>query len=410
MMLENKFTASNGVEITYKQKKNKFDFKHLIFVFSGFLNKTPGNYDFINAMNDCPAEVIWINDSFDNMYTYYLCVNMDFKIEEAIKEFMMQKIQERNLSYSQVTTTGYSKGGSAALYYGLSMGIKNIVTTVPQMKIGSYVANNWKEVASHMMGEDYQNAHINYLDKLLVKTLKQEKDFNRNIYLLTSESDIQYNTEIRPYLEDLAKYDNFNLMKSFSVFVREHNQVTSHHTALLLSIYYALASEAVPRFNQGEVNFFGSLPSPKPSSNNTETFVDLRIFGLKEKTIFIEGVAIIRGIHLQEYSDVNYYLIFTEKGSKKEYVKPLAKTNKASLTRELFDGNFVIYDKGWFTTYQHKGIDITDIPKGNYQLSINIITKKQNIKTLIHSRKNIKESNENIIFESNSTEATLMIQ
>lgn len=92
-MLENKFTASNGVEITYKQKKNKFDFKHLIFVFSGFLNKTPGNYDFINAMSDCPAEVIWINDSFDNMYTYYLCVNMDFKIEEAIKEFMMQKFK-----------------------------------------------------------------------------------------------------------------------------------------------------------------------------------------------------------------------------------------------------------------------------------------------------------------------------
>lgn len=409
-MLENKFTASNGVEVTYKQKKNKFDFKHLIFVFSGFLNKTPGNYDFINAMSDCPAEVIWINDSFDNMYTYYLCVNMDFKIEEAIKEFMMQKIQERNLSYSQVTTTGYSKGGSAALYYGLSMGIKNIVTTVPQMKIGSYVANNWKDVASHMMGKNYQNAHINYLDKSIVKLLKQEKDFNRNIYLLTSEADIQYNSEIKPYLEDFAKYDNFNLMKSFSVFVREHNQVTSHHTALLLSIYYALASEATPRFNQGEVNFFGSQPCPKPDSNSKETFVDLRTFGLKENTIFVEGVAIIRGTHLQEYSDVDYHLIFTEKNSKKEYIKPLAKTHKPHLTRELFDGSFVVYDKGWFTTYQYKGINISDIPKGTYQLSININTKNNNIRAPIQSMKNIKENIENIHFECNKTEATLMIK
>ncbi|WP_114890519.1 hypothetical protein [Haemophilus influenzae] len=409
-MLENKFTASNGVEITYKQKKNKFDFKHLIFVFSGFLNKTPGNYDFINAMSDCPAEVIWINDSFDNMYTYYLCVNMDFKIEEAIKEFMMQKIQERNLSYSQVTTTGYSKGGSAALYYGLSMGIKNIVTTVPQMKIGSYVANNWKDVASHMMGKNYQNAHINYLDKSIVKLLKQEKDFNRNIYLLTSEADIQYNSEIKPYLEDFSKYDNFNLIKSFSVFVREHNQVTSHHTALLLSIYYALASEAVPRFNQGEVNFFGSQPCPKPDSNSKETFVDLRTFGLKEKTIFVEGVAIIRGTHLQEYSDVDYHLIFTEKNSKKEYIKPLAKTHKPHLTRELFDGNFVVYDKGEFTTYQYKGINISDIPKGAYQLSININTKNNSIRVPIQSMKNIKENIENIHFECSKTEATLMIK
>lgn len=409
-MQENKFTASNGVEIIFKQKKNKYDFKHLIFVFSGFLNKTPGNYDFLNAMNDCPAEVIWINDNFEEMYTYYLCVNMNFKVEEAIKEFMALQIKERNLSLSQVTVTGYSKGGSAALYYGLSMGIKNIVSTVPQMKIGSYVANNWKEVAAHMMGEFYQKSHISYLDNLIVRLLKQESDFNRNIYLLTSEADIQYNTEISPYLADFAKYENFNLLKSFSVFVREHNQVTSHHTALLLSIYYALASEAVPRFNQGEVNFFGSQPCPKPDTKEKQTFIDLRKVGFKENVLFLEGVAIIRGVNLQEYSDINYKLILKEQTTKKEYIKPLAKTHKPHLTRELFDGNFVVYDKGWFTTYQYKGIDISDIPKGHYQLSINIDSKDKNITTSLRSEKPLKDTLKNLSFESNQLESILTIK
>lgn len=409
-MQENKFTASNGVEIIYKQKKNKYDFKHLIFVFSGFLNKTPGNYDFLNAMNDCPAEVIWINDNFEEMYTYYLCVNMNFKVEEAIKEFMTLQMKERNLSLSQVTVTGYSKGGSAALYYGLSMGIKNIVSTVPQMKIGSYVANNWKEVAAHMMGEFYQKSHISYLDNLIVRLLKQESDFNRNIYLLTSEADIQYNTEISPYLADFAKYENFNLLKSFSVFVREHNQVTSHHTALLLSIYYALASEAVPRFNQGEVNFFGSQPCPKPDTKEKQTFIDLRKVGFKENVLFLEGVAIIRGVNLQEYSDINYKLILKEQTTKKEYIKPLAKTHKPHLTRELFDGNFVVYDKGWFTTYQYKGIDISDVPKGHYQLSINIDSKDKNITTALRSEKPLKDALKNLSFESNQLESILTIK
>lgn len=409
-MQENKFTASNGVEIIYKYKKNKYDFKHLIFVFSGFLNKTPGNYDFINAMNDCPAEVIWINDKFEEMYTYYLCVNMNFKVENAIKEFILLQIKERNLSLSQVTVTGYSKGGSAALYYGLSMGIKNIVSSVPQMKIGSYVANNWKDVAIHMMGEFYQKSHISYLDNLIVRLLKQESDFNRNIYLLTSEADIQYNTEISPYLADFNKYSNFNLLKSFSVFVREHNQVTLHHTALLLSIYYALASEAVPRFNQGEVNFFGSQPCPKPDIKEKQTLIDLRKVGFKENILFLEGVAIIRGVNLQEYSDINYKLILTEKTTKKEYIKPLAKAHKPHLTRELFDGNFVVYDKGWFTTYQYKGIDLSDVSRGNYKLSINIDSKEKNITTLLRSEKALKDNLKNLSFESDQIEALLTIK
>ena len=71
-MNEQIFTASNGIEVIYRHKPSKYDFKHLIIVFSGFLNATPGNYDFINAMTDCPADVIWINDNFQGMYTYYL--------------------------------------------------------------------------------------------------------------------------------------------------------------------------------------------------------------------------------------------------------------------------------------------------------------------------------------------------
>lgn len=335
---------------------------------------------------------------------------MDFKIEDAIKEFMMLKIKERNLLLSQVTVTGYSKGGSAALYYGLSMGIKNIVSTVPQMKIGSYVVNNWKDVATHMMGESYQKSHISYLDNLLVRLLKQERDFNRNIYLLTSEADIQYNSEVRPYLADFIKYENFNLLKSFSVFVREYNQVTSHHTALLLSIYYALASEAVPKFNKGEVNFFGSQPCPKLDTKEKQTFIDVRKVGFNEHVLFIEGVAIIRGVNLQEYSDINYQLILKDQKSKKEYIKALAETHKPHLTRELFDGNFVVYDKGWFTTYQYKGIDISDIPKGCYQLSLNIDSKTKNITTALRSEKTLKDSLKNLSFESNQSESYLTIK
>lgn len=391
MLQELIYKASNGISVIYKQKKNKFDFKHLIFVFSGFLNRTPGNYDFGNALNDCPANVIWINDNFSGMYTYYLCMNMDFAVEDAVTEFIYHKINELNLTFDNVTVTGFSKGGAAALYYGLKLPVANIVTTVPQTKIGSYVAKNWVHVAEHMMGK-ITPTRIAHLDKLIIQKLKQDKKLDRNIYLLTSVVDIQYSTEIEPILDDLRKYANFNLLKTYSCFAREHNQITSHHTALLLGIYYVLSSEATPRFNNGEVNFFGIQPLP-PKEITGEPFVDLRRAEIKDNLLFVDGVAILRDYDLVEYADVEYQLIF--KSDKKEIVKNLAKTHKPQLTRELFDGkNLVVYDKGWFTTYQYKGVDISDIPAGKYSVHIHIMLSDKKVCVPLKTRLNNIETND----------------
>lgn len=382
--VEQKYKAKNGVEVIYKHKSRKYDFNHLIIVFSGFLNANPGNYDFNNALDDCPADVIWISDNFENMYTYYLCIGMDFKVEEAVTEFIHYKLSELKLNYDNVTITGYSKGGSAALYYGLKLPVANIVTTVPQIKIGSYVSQNWSHVAKHMMGENVTKAAKDYLDKLIIKQLKKVTDFDKNIYLLTSESDVQYKPEIEPILDDLKKYSNFNLIKTYSVFCREHNQITSHHTAILLGIYYCLASEATPIFKNNEVNFFGSQPKPlvKPSKD-PETFVDARVLNIKNHRLFIDGIAFFRGYNFAEYEDVDYKLILKGKSL---ITKPLAKIHRPYLTKEFFDGkNFIIYDKACFTTYQHKGIDMSDIPNDRYELFIQIsshgIAKEVRLKT-----------------------------
>lgn len=284
--IEQTYIATNGVKVIYKHKPRKYDFNHLIIVFSGFLNAKPGNYDFNNALNDCPADVIWINDNFEDMYTYYLCINMDFKVEEAVKEFIDTQIKALSLDYDKVTVTGFSKGGSAALYYGLKLPVENIVTTVPQIKIGSYAIKNWPQVASHMMGEVNQ-AKQDYLDRLIIQLLRTALRREKNIYLLTSEADIQYEPEIKPILDDLRKYSNFNLIKSYSVFCREHNQITSHHTSTLLGLYYLLTSGGVPHFPNNEIHFFGSQPLPIENKTG-EPIVDTRTLDVKNGRLFTD--------------------------------------------------------------------------------------------------------------------------
>lgn len=380
MNSEQIYIATNGTKVIYKHKKRKYDFNHVIFVFSGFLHAKPGNYDFANALSDCPCDVVWICDNFEEMYAYYLCVNMDFKIENAVTEFIHYMLRQLNLDINQATTTGFSKGGSASLYYGLKLNIPNIVSTVPQLNIGSYVHNQWKHVAEHMMGKNYSSSNKNYLDKLLPRLLKQDTKLDRNIYLLTSESDIQYKTEIEPYLQDFAKYENFNYLKTYSAFVREHNQVTGHHVALLLSIYYALASEAIPRYSHGQVNFFGSQPHANPNPSG-EPYVELRWLNLKDDKLFIDGVALLRGYDVEKYDDLHYTLLLDNES--RVITLPLAKSNTPSITKEMFDGKYMtIYDKAVFTTYQRKGVDISSVPSGVYKMSIEIYLPSYEIRVV----------------------------
>lgn len=52
------------------------------------------------------------------------------------------------------------------------------------------------------------------------------------------------------------------------------------------------------------------------------------------------------------------------------------KGNQPHVTKQLFDGHYLtIYDKAVFTTYQHKGVDLSELSKGTYKLSVEIKLK-----------------------------------
>ncbi|MBS9779120.1 MAG: hypothetical protein KGV51_00700 [Moraxellaceae bacterium] len=402
------YRTKNGIDVKFKHKPRKYDFNHIIFVFSGFLNAKPGNWDFINALDNCPCDVIWIADDFNAKYAYYLCQKMDFSIRDAVEEFIYYQIKKLNLTKDNVTVTGFSKGGSSALYFGLYLDIKNIVTSVPQVKIGSYLDNNWKNTANDIMGKNYNLSHMVYLDKLIPNLLKKDTNLEKNIYLLTSEYDVQYKDEILPYLNDFAKYSNFNLLKTYSVFVREHNQITSHHTALLLGIYYSLASEAIPRF--GNVDFFGSQPTPTPAINNDECepYAEIRYVAYRDGKLFIDGIGLLKGVHIVDYQDVNYTLVL--KNDTNIFEKKLAKLHRPNVTREFFQGDFVVYDKCVFTTFKQKGMSLDDIAKGDYHLFLRIITKTHKVVEPLFSKSLIAIENDKVEFNSNDKKAILTIK
>lgn len=405
-MNEQVFIASNGVKLKFKHQYRKYDYNHLLFVFSGFNSPLPGEYDFAKVLNQCPCDVIWISDDFEGMHAYYLCIGMDFKVEEAISEFMNFKREENELSWMDITVAGASKGGTAALYYGLKLNISNIVMCVPQVFIGSNVDLSWKSVAKHMMCDNYTRIQMKFLDNLIPQLLRKDSFLHKNIYLITSEQDVQYKVHIEPILNDLAKYENFNFIKSYSLLVREHKDVMRHHIPIFLSIIYALSSEAIPKFNNGRVDYYGSQKVTL-STEEVEPIVDLINFNILDKKLYLNGIGILHGWNTENYSDIDYELILE---GKNQYILKLAKKHLPRLTRDYYKKSAVVYDKCFFTTHKHQGIDISEVESGNYTLHLRIHTSKHNLTSSLLSSKIIYKEDEYFTFECNDKISYLVIK
>ena len=361
----------NGLEIKYLFKERKYDCKYLIVIFSGFGATNNFTYDLRNALKDVYANVLWIKDDFNENCAYYYAVK-NKRIDTIINDFILKKANEIGVLKENIILSGFSKGGSAAIYYGIKFDYNHIISTVPQLRIADYCRNVHKDVLHHIIGDKYEDDEFNSLNNIITDALNKDKNKNRNIYLLTSEADDQYEYHIKPYVNKFGKYTNFNMFISDSILVRAHNQVTSHHIQLILSWFYALINDVVPRFG------FNLMQGDAKKTISTIDFEDtvscLKKLNIEGKVIYPEGVALIRGVDFEEWGDVNYSLIFESKEEYKEF--PIAKASRANLTREYYNGYYCCYDKAWFCTKAYSGLDLSDLKYGLYDFKIKINASK----------------------------------
>lgn len=135
-------------------------------------------------------------------------------------------------------------------------------------------------------------------------------------------------------------------------------------------------------------------------------FIDLKSISVKENTLFIDGICIPIDAYIVDYSDIEYTLLI--KG-KSVYRRSLAKDNKPELSDKYSDSYNVSYDKCWFTTYGYKGINISDIEKGEYILEIEIRVKDFTKTQIIKSGVNISSNSKGYNFVSDSVSNKISI-
>lgn len=382
-------TVFKNIEFKYLFKKRKYDNNSMIVVFSGFGASGNFTYDFKNVLNEIHSSVLWIKDDFYGNAAYYYSLNGQ-EIHSVINDFILDIAQKNNIENENIILSGFSKGGSAALFYGLKYDYNKIITTVPQIEIGTYCKKSHQDILFHMLGENYKSAQFDALN-LSIKEAVIKSDSNKNIYFLTSKADEQYKSQVEPFLDQFYRFSNFNLFYSESILVRTHNQVTSHHVQLILSWFYSLISGLTPVYGTKIIKGDSLVRS---DINLKDYVVELRSLKLDKQKIYPEGVALVRNYNFINWSDVDYSILIENDQIK--YELPIAKVHSSALTRDFYNGNFSIYDKCLFTTYKYNGVDISHIKKGKYSLKIKIHLKNINeyVVDYIKSNKKINVENE----------------
>lgn len=125
--------ASGKFPIDYKFTHARNGNRRLMVVFANL--NAPDEYGWGNGVLDkTRSNILWIRDKFDGVNSYYLCKEMDFSLEESVIGLISRVMHALELTPDDCIMFGSSKGGTAALYYGLKYGFRDIVASVPSSR------------------------------------------------------------------------------------------------------------------------------------------------------------------------------------------------------------------------------------------------------------------------------------
>ncbi|MGG7141917.1 accessory Sec system protein Asp2 [Clostridium nigeriense] len=210
---------NSNLGIRYYFKKAIFNNKDkLIIVFSAFSNDKP-KYNYINTLSTYDCNKLYILDNYGSKGTYYLGLNGDLEIETAVMSLISKIVSENNINFKNIISIGSSKGGTAALYYGMKYNFGNIIVGSPQYKIGTYLCDlSIKTYADEIFGDRSIANRIKYDN--LIRLICNNKS---KIYLLTSDGDNQYDRVLKSF-EYVSEELNLNL-KIDKCDIKNHNDI-----------------------------------------------------------------------------------------------------------------------------------------------------------------------------------------
>lgn len=390
-MIEIKLTEKiefiDELEIKYMFKPATLDVEHLIVIFSGYGGRSLYTYDFAgDSLKDIPSNILWIKDEFSGAPCYYMCKHRDFSIEEKIIKFIDKKLSALSLCRDDATILGASKGGTAALYYGIKYSFKNVISSAPQFDLGSFLSYPSHHESCKEMFDMEKNDNVEFFNNLLYTEISKSCEENTNIYLIYSECD-----ESQDYTKAIellrSSFDKLSLVNVDSKLVGQHNKITGYSVSLIKSILLQNAFKFSPSINSLKIGLSTQMSitdALRQSQQNLESYLDG--FTYSPKALQLKIVSMRR---FNNVSNVNtkYYLCLDSNAgvSYKLELKNIVASRQIiqDLEKKYYLYSYTNMEDNYFELV--KPLDLNSIKPSLYNLSILKLEKDKEIKSTLLS-------------------------
>lgn len=244
VLLQQHIFEFNGIKVKYLFKSQPKS-NDLVIIFSAFTRKgLKARYNYVRTLKDFPCNQLFILDDFgeDGRGGYYIGYKMNFKEEVATKVLIQKMMIQTNAN--RVIFCGSSKGGWAALNFGLQFNNSCIIAGGPQYYLATYLINDGNEnTLRHIMGEKTPEK-IKFLDQYLKnRIINCSSCMKPEIYLHYSNQEHTYKEHIQDMINDLEEY-NFQIHNDICVY-ENHSDISLYFPDFLARTIQGLLSRDV---------------------------------------------------------------------------------------------------------------------------------------------------------------------
>ncbi|MGW7924723.1 hypothetical protein [Staphylococcus xylosus] len=245
-MLNGKFVDNNSTKLTIvfqsagRISHNLFDKILYGEATKEEVKKAHEKYTWFKFSNDQYSDYYFVEDYYSKSYGWYMFDEGNNIIHE-INNSLTELIHSKN--YETVTTYGSSKGGTAALLYGLiNPNINNVFSLVPQVHVVKYINQKLLKYKTLFFPDENNEG---YFDNIFFdKDLYDEENIkDTNIYFYTGINDEQFEDLLELYklLDDLKCNNNIIINSSLKL----HNDIVMDNTPFIKSALKIITNGAV---------------------------------------------------------------------------------------------------------------------------------------------------------------------
>ncbi|WP_165490157.1 heparinase II/III domain-containing protein [Propioniciclava sinopodophylli] len=174
----------------------------LVVAFTSLHQVGDFTYNYKPTLDAAQVEALYILDDFGDQGSYYLQDHGDRRIFRSVQALIRAVLKELALTPDDLVFVGSSKGATAALIHGMSIGAGSIFVGGPQTRIGSFLAKPHPNVLQFMTGGTSEE-HVRALDAVTFDIARDTIDQWRDstITVLVGDRDHHYKGHVLPFTE-----------------------------------------------------------------------------------------------------------------------------------------------------------------------------------------------------------------